>query len=128
MTYDEPLARRETSLREDRQDIDDVLVRYATGIDRRDWVVGTPDDAIAWIEAKKAELGEFGGIMITTHEWTETSKIRKSLELFARYGMPHFQGYTQDFHDQWKRVQDENAKGWPKLAKSDDAYNLAAKA
>ena len=96
-------------------------------IDRRDWVVGTPDDAIAWIEAKQRELGHFGGIMITTHEWTETAKIRKSLELFARYVMPHFQGHTQDLHDQWKRVLDDNAKGWPGLAKGEAPYNLAAK-
>ncbi|HEX9837300.1 MAG TPA: LLM class flavin-dependent oxidoreductase [Alphaproteobacteria bacterium] len=96
-------------------------------IDRRDWVVGTPDDAIAWIEAKRKELGHFGGIMITTHEWTETAKIRKSLELFARYVMPHFQGHTQDLHDQWKRVLDDNAKGWPGLAKGAAPYNLAAK-
>jgi limonene 1,2-monooxygenase len=98
-----------------------------SAIDRRDWVVGTPDDAIAWIEAKKAELGHFGGVMITTHEWTETAKIRKSLDLFARYVMPHFQGHTQDFHDQWRRVLDDNAKGWPKLAKANDPYNLAVK-
>jgi limonene 1,2-monooxygenase len=96
-------------------------------IDRRDWVVGTPDDAIAWIEAKQRELGHFGGIMITTHEWTETAKIRKSLELFARYVMPHFQGHTQDLHDQWRRVLDDNAKGWPGLAKGEAPYNLAAK-
>ena len=96
-------------------------------IDRRDWVVGTPDDAIDWIEAKRAELGHFGGIMITTHEWCGTEKIRKSLELFARYVMPHFQGHTQGLHDQWARVLDDNAKGWPNLAEPGTRHNLAMK-
>ncbi len=96
-------------------------------LDRRDWVVGTPDDAIAWIEAKQAELGSFGGIMLTVHEWCGTDKIRKSLELFARYVMPRFQGLTQDIEDQWRRVQEENAKGWPKLAKPGTPPNHAMK-
>ena len=65
-----------------------------SGADRRDWIIGTPDDAIAQIERMQAETGGFGGLMLTTHEWTGTEKLRKSLELFARYVMPHFRGHT----------------------------------
>ena len=39
-------------------------------------MVGTPDDAIAWIEQKQEETGGFGGIMLTAHEWTNFDKIR----------------------------------------------------
>ena len=59
-------------------------------VERRDWVVGTPEDAIAWIEKKIADNGMFGGIMLTTHEWAGSDKLRRSLELFARYVIPHF--------------------------------------
>jgi len=59
-------------------------------VERRDWVVGTPDDAIAWIEKKIADNGMFGGVMLTTHEWAGSEKLKRSLELFARYVIPHF--------------------------------------
>lgn len=49
------------SEREDRQDIADVLVRYATGIDRRDWplfrTVWTDD-----CELDYGEIGSFNGV------------------------------------------------------------------
>lgn len=58
--------------REDRQDITDVLIRYATGIDRRDWslfrTVFTDD-----CELDYGEIGTFHGVdavtdfMVTTH-------------------------------------------------------------
>ena len=43
----------------------------------------------------QAETGGFGGLMLTTHEWAGTEKLRRSYELFARYVMPHFRGHTQ---------------------------------
>lgn len=58
--------------REDRQDISDLLVRYATGIDRRDWplfrTVFTDD-----CELDYGEIGKWNGVdavtefMDTTH-------------------------------------------------------------
>jgi limonene 1,2-monooxygenase len=59
-------------------------------VERRDWVVGTPDDAIAWIQKKLEDNGDFGGVMLTTHEWASSEKLRRSLELFARYVIPRF--------------------------------------
>ncbi len=79
--------------------------------DRRDWIIGTPDDAIAHIERMQAETGGFGGLMLTTHEWTSTEKIRKSLELFARYVIPHFRGHTRAYHDEWRRLQEAAGNG-----------------
>jgi limonene 1,2-monooxygenase len=55
-----------------------------SGADRRDWIIGTPDDAIAEIERMQAETGGFGGLLLTSHEWTATDKTRRSYELFAR--------------------------------------------
>jgi ketosteroid isomerase-like protein len=44
------------SEREDRQDIADVLVRYATGIDRRDW----PLFRTVWTDDCELDYGEIG--------------------------------------------------------------------
>ncbi len=76
-------------------------------VEARDWVVGTPDDAIAWIEAKQAETGGFGGVMLTTHEWADTFRLKRSIELFARYVMPRFRGHTATYHDEWDRIRAE---------------------
>ena len=95
-----------------------------SGADRRDWIIGTPDDAIAQIERMQAETGGFGGLMLTTHEWTGTEKLRKSLELFARYVMPHFRGHTLGYSDEWKRIQRAAAEGGVKLDREGQASNL----
>jgi len=56
------------------------------------WIVGTPDDLIAAIERFDEATGGFGGLMVTTVEWTSREKVRKSYELIADYVMPRFQG------------------------------------
>jgi limonene 1,2-monooxygenase len=82
----------------------------------RDWIVGTPDDAIAWIEKHVAETGGFGGVMITAHEWCDPAATRRSLELFARYVMPHFRGHTRAMHDEWRAFREQVADGGVKIA------------
>lgn len=79
--------------------------------DIRDWVIGTPDDAIAWIEAKLEETGGFGGILLHCHEWCDLQKIQRSLEMFARYVMPHFQGHNANFHEEWRKIKDRTLDG-----------------
>lgn len=79
-------------------------------VDRRDWVVGTPDDAIAWIERYLEQTGGFGGVMLTTHEWTDAPRIRNSMELFARYVMPKFRGHNATFLNDWDRVKRRTAE------------------
>ena len=95
-----------------------------SGADRRDWIIGTPDDAIAQIERMQAETGGFGGLMLTTHEWTGTEKLRKSLELFARYVMPHFRGHTLGYRDEWQRLQQAATDGGVKLDREGQPSNL----
>lgn len=55
-------------------------------------LIGSPDDVIAAIERMQAETDGFGTLLIMTHDWADTAATHKSLELFARYVMPHFQG------------------------------------
>ena len=75
-------------------------------VEGRQWIVGTPDDAIAWIERKQAETGGFGGLLMTAHEWAAPEKIRRSIELFARYVMPHFHGHTAVMKDEWRQLKE----------------------
>jgi limonene 1,2-monooxygenase len=98
-----------------------------SGADRRDWIIGTPDDAIAEITRMQTELGGFGGLMLTTHEWVGTDKMRRSYELFARYVVPHFRGHTAGYHDEWRRIQLANANGGFKLDDPSQPSNLATK-
>ena len=77
----------------------------------RDWVIGTPDDAIKWIEQKMAVTGGFGGLMLTAHEWCDFQKIGRSMEMFARYVMPRFTGHNAIYHDEWNRIQAKTKDG-----------------
>jgi len=79
--------------------------------DRRDWVIGTPDDAIAWLDAKMEETGGFGGLLPHSPEWTNRHKWERSMEMFARYVMPHFQGHNQTFKSEWDKVQAKTDDG-----------------
>ena len=99
-----------------------------SGADRRDWIIGTPDDAIAQIERMQAETGGFGGLLLTTHEWTGSEKLRRSYELFARYVMPHFRGHTQGYRDEWQRIQQAVNAGGIKLDSASHPSNLSLKA
>ena len=98
-----------------------------SGADRRDWIIGTPDDAIAQIERMQTETGGFGGLMLTTHEWASTEKLRHSYELFARYVMPHFRGHTQGYRDEWQRIQQATTNG-VQITHTDGSSDLSSKA
>ena len=45
--------------------------------------------------------------MLTTHEWADTFRLKRSCELFARYVMPRFRGHTATYHDEWERIRTE---------------------
>jgi limonene 1,2-monooxygenase len=98
-----------------------------SGADRRDWIIGTPDDAIAQIERMQSEAGGFGGLLLSTHEWANTEKLRRSYELFARYVMPHFRGHTVGYRDEWRRLQQAVSDGGIKLNGADQPSNLLLK-
>lgn len=98
-----------------------------SGADRRDWIIGTPDDAIAEIERMQTETGGFGGLMLATHEWASTDRLRRSYDLFARYVMPHFRGHTAGYRDEWRRIQEANSNGGVQLDGIGPLSNLAMK-
>ena len=88
---------------------DDVTV--SSVINKRSWIIGTPDDAIKEIEKLEKDAGGIGGLMITTHEWVSESKNKYSAELFARYVMPHFRGHTADLKREWARTKKDSKDG-----------------
>ena len=61
-------------------------------VDNGQWIVGTPDDAIAAIERLQEASGGFGGLLARAEDWTTRENLYHSYELFARYVMPRFQG------------------------------------
>ncbi|MCZ6638054.1 MAG: LLM class flavin-dependent oxidoreductase [Alphaproteobacteria bacterium] len=79
--------------------------------DIRDWVIGTPDDGIAWLEDKIEKTGGFGGMLLHCPEWTDNQKWTRSMEMFARYVMPRFQGYDVAMHDEWRMIREKTSGG-----------------
>jgi limonene 1,2-monooxygenase len=55
-------------------------------------VIGTPDDAIAYIEGLLEQSGGFGTFLLLGHDWADPDRTLNSYRLFAREVMPHFQG------------------------------------
>ena len=77
-----PMAPRDTS----GKDLVDQL------IDNSGVVIGTPDDAIAKLEALQAKQGEFGAFLQLATNWADFEATKKSYDLFARFVRPHFTG------------------------------------
>jgi limonene 1,2-monooxygenase len=69
------------------------------------WIVGTPDDLISAIEHFDEVTGGFGGLLVTTVEWTSREKVWKSYELIADYVMPRFQGSLAGLEGSNRRSQ-----------------------
>lgn len=53
--------------------------------------IGTPDDAIAYIETLLEGSGGFGVITELAHNWVDWEATKRHYELMARYVHPHFQ-------------------------------------
>ena len=70
-------------------EIDDAY-EYLT--ENRLALIGTPDDAIAYIERLLEGSGGFGAFLELAHNWADFAATKRHFELMARYLMPHFQG------------------------------------
>ena len=53
-------------------------------------VIGTPDDAIAYIEDLIEQSGGFGTFLLLGHDWADADATMRSNRLFAREVIPHF--------------------------------------
>ena len=65
-------------------------------------VIGTPDEAIAYIEGLLEQSGGFGTFLMLGHDWASPERTKESYRLFARHVIPHFKGRlasTQASHE-----------------------------
>lgn len=53
--------------------------------------IGTPDDAIEYIENLLEGAGGFGHFLELAHNWADFAQTKRHYELMARYVRPHFQ-------------------------------------
>lgn len=89
----------------------DITDRYQYMVESGMACIGTPDDAIAFIERLQKGSGGFGVIMELAQNWADWEQTKRHYELMARYVHPHFQGsrewrtesydYARDHHDEF---------------------------
>ncbi|MBN8920781.1 MAG: LLM class flavin-dependent oxidoreductase, partial [Rhizobiales bacterium] len=72
-------------------------------IAKKSGVIGTPDDAVEFLERYWEKTGGFGCILHLAINWPRFEHVKRSAELFARYVMPKFTG-----RNLWR----EAAFGW----------------
>jgi len=70
----------------------------------------------------------FGGVMLATHQWASTGKMKRSLELFARYVIPHFNAGRYNYKAEAQLLADRvKAHGAVPLDTGGRPSNLAFK-
>ena len=72
--------------------------------------IGTPGDAIAYIQDLLDTSGGFGTLLLLGHDWASPQATYHSYELFAREVMPHFRGQLtapRASHDWAKGMRDQ---------------------
>ncbi len=69
----------------------DITDRYQYMLDSGAACIGTPDDAIAFINRLLKGSGGFGVIMELAQNWADWAETKRHYELMARYVHPHFQ-------------------------------------
>ncbi|HEX4906550.1 MAG TPA: LLM class flavin-dependent oxidoreductase [Acidimicrobiales bacterium] len=74
----------------------DFVEQYASG---GGVVIGTPDDAIEYIEGLLEQSGGFGTFLLLGHDWADPQATMNSYRLFAKYVIPHFKGRLQSPKD-----------------------------
>jgi limonene 1,2-monooxygenase len=73
-------------------------------------VIGTPDDAIEYVNGLVEQSGGFGTFLMLGHDWANPEDTIKSYRLFAREVVPHFQGQLlgpQRAHEWAKEKRDQ---------------------
>jgi len=69
----------------------DIESAYEYLLENKMAVIGTPDDAIAYIETLLEGAGGFGALLQLAHNWADWNETKRHYELMARYVFPHFQ-------------------------------------
>jgi limonene 1,2-monooxygenase len=72
--------------------------------------IGTPDDAIAFIERLLQGTGGFGVIMELAQNWADWEATKRHYELMARYVHPHFQRSREWRHESYDFAKTHRAE------------------
>ena len=91
------------------QPADEITVEQI--IDQRKWIVGDPDHCVRRIKELEEATGGFGSLLMVAVEWTSTQKWHRSLELFARYVIPQFNGSLRGIQSSYDRMVEDNRLG-----------------
>jgi limonene 1,2-monooxygenase len=88
-------------------DVDDP---YTFFVETGSACIGTPDDAIAYIQRLQEGSGGFGSILELAHNWADWAETKRHYELMARYVHPHFQGSRELRRDSYAYARDHHAE------------------
>ncbi len=91
------------------QPIEEITPRQLK--EKMGWLIGDPPTVTKMIRELYESTGGFGGILFITNDWTGQEKWMKSMELFARYVMPNFQGAADGLQTSWHALE-EKARTW----------------
>ena len=88
----------------------DIPNRYQYMIESGSACIGTPDDAIAFIERLLKGSGGFGVIMELAQNWADWPATKRHYELMARYVHPHFQASREWRSESYDYARDHHAE------------------
>ncbi|MEL0018366.1 MAG: hypothetical protein VW709_00700, partial [Rickettsiales bacterium] len=91
---------------------------YEYLVENRMAVIGTPDDAIEYIETLLEGSGGFGSLMQLAHNWADWEATKRNYELIARYVMPHFQKSNRDRRFSYDYSRDNKDAFQPQAAQA----------
>ncbi|MBW4092766.1 MAG: LLM class flavin-dependent oxidoreductase [Proteobacteria bacterium] len=81
---------------------------YEYLLDNQAACIGTPDDAIAYIQRLLDGSGGFGAILELAHNWADWPATQRHYELMARYVLPAFQGSREWRQDSYGFARDNS--------------------
>ncbi|MFK8251351.1 LLM class flavin-dependent oxidoreductase [Ancylobacter terrae] len=85
-------------------------------------VIGTPDDAIAFLKRLMGRAGEAGCILMLAHDWANWEATQRHYELFARHVVPHFQPSLARLVEAERRSQARHAGDLVRHAEAINAW------
>jgi limonene 1,2-monooxygenase len=88
----------------------DIADPYTYLVESGAGCIGTPDDAIAYIERLLKGSGGFGAIMELAHNWADWDATKRHYELMARYVHPHFQQSRELRRDSYAYARDHHVE------------------
>ena len=88
----------------------DIADRYQYMVDSGSACIGTPDDAIAFIERLQKGSGGFGAILELAQNWADFAETKRHYELMARYVHPHFQASREWRTQSYDYARDHHAE------------------